>query len=225
MRPWQEIISRGSKSLHSQIGYGARQSYGARPALLIIDVTRSFVGSTPQPIEEAVKEYSSSCGEIGWAALPHIQKLQEASRSRGVPVIFTTMDPVARQFALGPTKHARPKKDIDWRAEDIPEPIKPLPSELVIRRLKASAFFGTSLATCLKGIGIDSLLVTGATTSGCVRASVVDGISHGFPCFVVEECTFDRFEQSHLMSLFDMNAKYADVITLDEALEYLSTLK
>ena len=69
---------------------------------------------------------------------------------------------------------------------------------------------------------IDSLLITGATTSGCVRASVVDAFSHGYKCFIVEECTFDRFELSHLVNLFDMNAKYADVISLEEALTYLN---
>jgi nicotinamidase-related amidase len=119
---------------------------------------------------------------------------------------------------------SKPKEVVDPKAEEIPEPIAPLPSELVIRKIKASAFFETPLLTYLQYMGIDSLLITGATTSGCVRASVVDAISYGFRCFVVEECVFDRFELSHLVNLFDMNTKYADVISLEEALKYIAKL-
>ena len=113
---------------------------------------------------------------------------------------------------------------VDSEEEDIPAPITPLPSEVVIQKTKASAFFDTPLARCLRERKIDTLLVTGTTTSGCVRASVVDAFSLGFRCFVVEECTFDRFELSHLVNLFDMNAKYADVISLDEALKYVTSI-
>ena len=77
------------------------------------------------------------------------------------------------------------------------------------------------MLSCLRSMGVDSLLIAGCTTSGCVRASVVDAFSYGYRCFVVEDCVFDRFELSHLVNLFDMNAKYADVITLDEALKYV----
>ncbi len=73
-------------------------------------------------------------------------------------------------------------------------------------------------------MGIDSLIITGCVTSGCVRATVVDAFSYGYSCFVVEQCTFDRFHLSHLVNLFDMNVKYADVILLDEAIEYVSKL-
>ena len=99
--------------------------------------------------------------------------------------------------------------------------IKPLPSELVIKKTKASAFFGTPLREVLHDLNIDSLLICGTTTSGCVRASIVDAFSHGLRCFLVEECAFDRFELSHLVNLWDINAKYADVITLDEAIGHI----
>jgi maleamate amidohydrolase len=112
----------------------------------------------------------------------------------------------------------------DPRAGDIPEPIAPQPQDLVISKPKASAFFSTPLELCLHNMGIDSLIVAGTTTSGCVRASVVDGHSLGFTCFVVEECCFDRFEISHLASLFDLNAKYATVVPLVEATDYLSEM-
>lgn len=94
----------------------------------------------------------------------------------------------------------------------------------MIKKTKASGFFGTPLLSALRHLKCDSLLVAGTTTSGCVRASVVDAISYDFPCFVVEECVFDRFELSHLVNLWDMNAKYADVITLQEAIAHVEGL-
>ena len=95
----------------------------------------------------------------------------------------------------------------------------------MIAKCKASVFFGTPLLSCLRALEIESLLIAGCTTSGCVQATVVDAFSYGFSCFVVEECVFDRFELSHLVSLFGMNAKYADVITLDEALNHINNVK
>ena len=87
----------------------------------------------------------------------------------------------------------------------------------MIKKTKASAFFGTPLREVLHDLNVDSLFVCGTTTSGCVRATIVDAFSHGLKCFLVEEGTFDRFELSHLVNLWDINAKYADVITVDEA--------
>jgi nicotinamidase-related amidase len=140
--------------------------------------------------------------------------------------IFTTNDLIAMRFAWGVSKRSGGplEKFEDLQASEIAEEIKPLPSELIIKKAKASAFFGTPLVSVLHNQKIDSLLIAGTTTSGCVRASVVDAFSYKFPCFVVEECTFDRFELSHLVSLWDMNAKYADVITLSEVLDFISSL-
>ena len=109
-------------------------------------------------------------------------------------------------------------------AWEIAEEIKPLPSEPVIRKTKASGFLFTPLAPTLHMMQADCLVVVGTSTSGCVRATVVDGMSYKYDVFVVEECTFDRFELSHLVSLWDMNAKYADVISIGEALDYLDCL-
>ena len=90
---------------------------------------------------------------------------------------------------------------------------------------RASAFFGTHLITYLLSKGVDSLLVAGTTTCGCVRGTVLDGYSYGFPVFVVEECVFDRSRTSHLVNLYEMNSKYATVIELAEALNYVEGLK
>jgi len=107
----------------------------------------------------------------------------------------------------------------------IPDMIGPRPGELVIQKTKPSGFFGTPLASYLIGLGVDTVLVTGTTTSGCVRATVIDAFSHNFRTLVVEEAVFDRGELSHKINLFDMHSKYADVISMEEAKRYLRSAK
>lgn len=225
MRRWQTVFTEADLRVLQESGFGVPQKFGKKPALVIIDVTRSFIGSTRQAVAESIKEYKTSCGDAGWVALDSISSLLLACRQRHVPVLFTTADPVIRHFISGATKQSQPTPTVDTNSQDIPESIAPLPSEVVIRKPKASAFFGTPLLAYLQYMGIDTLLIVGTTTSGCVRATVVDAFSHGFTCFVVEEATFDRFELSHLVNLFDMNAKYGTVITLKEALDYVRNLK
>ena len=102
--------------------------------------------------------------------------------------------------------------------------IKPLQGEFIVRKARASAFFGTHLITYLVNKGVDCLFVTGTSTCGCVRGTVLDGYSYGFPVFLVEECVFDRSRTSHLVNLFEMNSKYATVISLADALGYVEGL-
>lgn len=224
MRRWEAVFSEADRALVQKTSFGKRQAFGKRPALIIIDVNRAFTGSQSRPILDSVEEYYTSCGEAAWQSLKHIQRLLAVCRGKNVPVVYTTNDAVARRFCWGPTKSSDPAEKMDPRGQDIAEAISPLPSELVIKKTKASGFFGTPLLSALRHLKCDSLLVAGTTTSGCVRASVVDAISYDFPCFVVEECVFDRFELSHLVNLWDMNAKYADVITLQEAIAHVEGL-
>lgn len=223
MRKWEAIFSDADRALVQKAHFDQRQAFGKKPALLIIDVNRAFVGSQPKPILESVEEYHTSCGETGWTAVKHIQKLLQSCRAKEVTVIFTTNDPLSQRFSWGPTKSAH-LGELDLESQEIADAIKPLPSEIVIRKTKASALFGTPLISMLHNLKIDCLLIAGTTTSGCVRATVVDAFSYKFPCFVVEECTFDRFELSHLVNLWDMNLKYADVITLGQALDFIASL-
>ncbi|MDP2730675.1 MAG: isochorismatase family protein [Dehalococcoidales bacterium] len=226
MRKWEAVFSDADRELRQKTHFGRKQPFGTRPALIIIDVNNAFVGSQPKPVLESVEEYRTSCGEAGWAAIEYIKRLLLACRAKKVPVIFTTGDPITAQFSWGATKATKsPRLDkSSLEGQEIADEIKPLPSEFIVKKTKASAFHGTSLLTVLHNLKADCLLVAGTTTSGCVRASVVDAFSYGFPCFVVEEGTFDRFELSHLVNLWDMDAKYADVITLDEALEHIAKL-
>jgi nicotinamidase-related amidase len=119
--------------------------------------------------------------------------------------------------ALAPTEVSRAI------GNDFPELITPQPSDIVIQKDKPSAFFGTPLLSYLIALGVDGLLVCGTTTSGCVRASVLDAFSYNIPLAVVEECTFDRGEVSHKINLFDMQAKYADVVSLADTLAFIRT--
>ena len=214
MRRWEAIFSELDREVLRKAGFGIKQQFGKRPALLIIDVNKAFVGSGPRPILDSLEESNTSCGASAWEAIGHIKTLLGICREKKVPVFFTTLDIETVQTCGGPTK-AIDKFDLDL--QEIADPIKPLPSELVIKKTKASGFFHTPLLSCLNNLQADCLLIAGVSTSGCVRATVIDAFSYNFPVFVVEECTFDRFELSHLVNLWDMNAKYASVITMEEA--------
>jgi nicotinamidase-related amidase len=109
-----------------------------------------------------------------------------------------------------------------WRRQyEIMEQVAPIAGEAVLRKTAPSAFWGTPLVAHLNQLRVDTLLVAGETTSGCVRASVVDGCSYRYKMIVVEECVFDRHEACHAINLFDMHQKYADVVSLEAALDYL----
>ncbi|MBI4284960.1 MAG: isochorismatase family protein [Chloroflexi bacterium] len=223
MRRWEAIYTEADRIVAEKGGFGRRQAFGQRPAFLIIDVIRSFIGSTPEPVVKSVDEYGTSCGEVGWQAVGNIRKLLDVCRANDVPTVYTVLDLAAcRWSGLSATKQGIPAYLLEERANQVPDAIAPLPSELVVPKVRASGFYATPLDICLRARGIDSLLIAGTTTSGCVRATVVDALSCGYKCFLVEECTFDRFELSHLVNLFDINAKYADVITLDEAIKYVT---
>lgn len=225
MRRWEEIFPETDREVLRQTGFGTKQEFGKTPALPIIDVVRRAIGSKPMPAIKSIQEFKRSCGEAGWKALPNIQKLLSSCRSGGMPIVYTMGDSGTR--AVYPTPRVKGwtlAEDTNPAGLEFPDAIAPLPSELVVRKPVPDAFFGTSLAMCLHAKGVDTLLVTGTATSNCVRATVFGGHANGFKCFLVEECTFDRFELSHLVNLFDMNAKVADVITLDEALRYVAEI-
>ncbi len=129
-------------------------------------------------------------------------------------------------------KNSRSREDLSVvraqataKGNDIVREIAPQPHEFLIRKAKPSAFHGTALLGYLIDLGIDTLIVTGTTTSGCVRASVLDAFSQNYKITIVEECTFDRFESSHAINLFDMQSKYCDVLPLDEVTAYLTSVE
>jgi nicotinamidase-related amidase len=224
MKEWQEFFPEEERKIYEKAGYAGRQSFGRNPALLIIDVILGFTGTKPMEIMEAIEEFPTSCGKVAWEALPNIRKLLNACREAEIPVVYSTSDPEFKAAFGNATKRAVDSSDYDRLPMEFPEMIKPLQGEFIVRKARASAFFGTHLITYLVNKGVDCLFVTGTSTCGCVRGTVLDGYSYGFPVFLVEECVFDRSRTSHLVNLFEMNSKYATVISLADALGYVEGL-
>lgn len=229
MIDYEQFLSERDKLVFEKSGHGKRVGFGARPVILLIDVNYAFCGEKSAPILESIETYHNSCGEEAWAGIAAIESLLSAGRAKHVPVIYTTGfdQPIAGKFGLGRWNDKVPGEadDINERANEIVWPIAPRSHDIVIRKTMPSAFFATNLASYLVYLAADTILVCGTTTSGCVRATVVDGFSHNYRMIVVEEGTFDRGQASHAINLFDMDMKYADVEPLDSVLSYLDGLE
>jgi nicotinamidase-related amidase len=234
-RVWDQYITAKDRAVYEASGYGARTGFGARPAVLVVDVNYAFTGDRDRPILESIKTWRNSCGDAGWAAIPPTQRLLAAARDRQIPVFFSTgIDSRPDGFDRGGWAHKnnRSREDLPAaraaspvRGNDIVREIAPQPHEILIEKIKPSAFHGTPLLGYLIDLGIDTLIVSGTTTSGCVRASVLDAFSQNYKITIVEECTFDRFESSHAINLFDMHCKYCDVLPLEDVTAYFETLE
>ena len=227
MRWWEEVFTPEERSVYEGTYKGQRQAHGQRPALLVVDVVRAFCGKSGQSRGESIGAWPTSCGPSAWQAMPYIQRLLEAARRAGVPVVYTTAQPGADRVYGGTVKgeSSTMGSPMAWPgAQEIPAEIAPMEGELILAKPKASAFFGTPLLAYLHRNRVDCLIICGTTTSGCVRATVVDGFSWGYAVFVPEEAVFDRATLSHAVNLFEMNAKYADVMTVDEAVGWLDGL-
>jgi nicotinamidase-related amidase len=229
MRVWDKFLTEEDKKVFEASGYGSRGGFAKRPAVIVVDVNYAFTGEHSEPILESIKKWRNSCGSAGWDAIPHIRSLVTSARENRIPVFYSTgTDPREDRFDRGAWsfKNRRNKEDRNTvvagvRGNDIVKEIAPAPFEFLIEKLKPSVFFGTPLIGYLTELNVDTLLVCGTTTSGCVRATVLDAFNLNYHISIVEECTFDRFESSHAINLFDMNAKYADVIGVDEATDYM----
>jgi nicotinamidase-related amidase len=229
-RIWDKFLTKKDKTAINASGFGALSGFGKRPALLIVDVSYGFTGDTPgEPLVESTKRWHNSCGEVSWIAIPVIKSLAEAFRRKRLPVIYTTGQTRDDNWDAGSWswKNAR-QNDHPVRGNrhgnDIVDEIAPQPQDIVVLKQKASGFFGSNLQSYLVLLGCDSVIVTGATTSGCVRATVIDAFSNNYRVAVAEEGCFDRSEVSHAINLFDMNAKYADVVPASAIMAYIDTL-
>lgn len=228
---WNRFLTERDKAVLRAAGYGVRGGFGERPALLVIDVSYAFCGDRPEPILESIKRWPNSCGEDSWIAIPRIKTLIGAAHNKGMPVIYTTGVRRDDQWDAGSwswknsrdTEHP-PLGIRNRNGNDIIDEIAPAPQDIVVLKQKPSGFFGTNLLSYLILLGCDSVIVAGTTTSGCVRATVIDAFSNNFRVAVVEDACFDRAQASHAIALFDMNAKYADVVKVDEVVEFFTSL-
>jgi maleamate amidohydrolase len=228
-RVWDRFLSERDRT-HRPTQPPRPPRFGERPALLLIDLYRWVFGDQPEPVLEAMKTWPGSCGLEAWESLPHLQKLLAAAREARIPVIHTTgfNDDTIRQWAKGSSTRAAQRDeaaaDRYRRRNEIVDEVAPIEGELVIHKSSPSAFWGSPLLGHLIDHGIDTIIVGGESTSGCVRASVVDGCTNRYKMIVVEECVFDRTEAAHAIDLFTMNQKYADVVPLETVLPYLDRI-
>jgi maleamate amidohydrolase len=222
MRPWNGVITDEEERRYQAAGFGRPGSAGLRPGLLIIDVQYRTVGTDRKPYWEAIKEYPTACGEDGWRAVDHIRPLLAEFRKRGLPVLYPHVAPKNVDTDSGRLAEKVPAiMGIDAAGYRFVEEIAPVKGDVLLPKKHPSAFFGTPLVSHLIDLRVDTLFVTGCTTSGCVRSSVTDAFAYNFKVVVPEECVYDRSPTSHAVNLWDMNAKYSDVMPVAEAIAKL----
>jgi maleamate amidohydrolase len=205
---------REAEKYYSSIGFSHRTGFGDRPALLIIDCNHGC--SDP-----AVSSMAISMD----AEIKNIRRLLDLARAKAIPVVHTTVVYTDEHFRDGgwfikkiPTLEAlRPGSK---ESQIVPE-LAPRAGELVLEKRFPSGFYGTNLHSYLTTCQVDTVIVTGDSTSGCVRATVVDAVSSGFRVVIPRQCVADRVELTHVVNLFDMDAKYGDVMDVDDVVKAL----
>lgn len=202
----EKLADNYKKAYDNQLGFGQR------PALILVDFVRAYF-DPDCPLYAGVDD-----------ALASALRVRAAARTAGVPVFYTNVvygtdgadGGVFFRKAKVLENFVRGNPMGDWA-----DGVDPAPGEIVVSKQYPSAFFGTSLASTLHTMSVDTLIITGVTTSGCVRATCVDAMCHGFVPIVVAEACGDRHEAPHEANLFDMNAKYGDVVGEKETIAYL----
>jgi nicotinamidase-related amidase len=220
---WQDIVSPEVLQIYS--AYKRRIYVGASPALLAVDLYELVYRGGARPPAELAKSYPSSCGEYAHAAIEPTTQLFAAARAAGLPIFYSTSDLRAESRPSLVTATKRNKPPLDAADFAIRAEFKPQPQDVVIAKQRASVFFGTPLVAHLTQLGVQTLIICGESTSGCVRATAVDAYSHGYHVVLVEECCFDRSLLSHKVNLFDMHHKYCDVMHVADVLAHLGKLK
>ncbi len=216
---WKDVVD--ARALEVYRGYERDIAIGEKPALLVIDLYKLVYQGGAQPVHEIHREHRGSCGEYAWNAIAPTQRLFRSARAAGIPIIYSTDD---LQAKLRAQARGKSNRRFDEQSFVIKEEFTPQPGDLVITKQRASVFHGTPIISNLNELGVKSLIVCGESTSGCVRASVVDAVSYGYDTVVVEECTFDRHLLSHKISLFDLHHKYAGVVPIDDVIAHLDGL-
>jgi len=204
------------ESFYRNRGIGTRVGYGERPAIIVIDMLK------------ALTDPSMPLGADLDAEIASIKKLLDVARGKDVPIMFAAVafDPEYREAGVF-IKKIPSLRGLEYGTEgvEVDERLERRPNEAVVWKNYASVFFGTSFNSMLTVAGVDTLIITGCTTSGCVRATAVDACQHGLRAIVPKQCVGDRAEPPHLANLFDIDSKYGDVVELDEAIDYLEGLK
>lgn len=224
MKPWDDVISAEEQRAYAAAGFGRPSGLGQHPALLIIDVQYRTVGTQREEFWDAIKEFPTSCGNVGWAAVDALVPLVALFRQRGWPVMYPHVAPKqaydgGRLAEKVPAIMTIPQKGYEFVAE-----VAPHDGDVLIPKKHPSAFFGTAMCSHLIDKHVDTVIVAGCTTSGCVRGTVVDAFSLNFKVAVPQECVYDRSITSHKVNLFDIGQKYADVLPTAELIAQLNAI-
>jgi maleamate amidohydrolase len=204
-----------AREVYAKARLGESVTLGSRPAVLIVDFSCGFT------------DPECSLGSDMTEPVEATKHLLDAARPKGLPVIFTTIgyEPSLKDGGLWLQKApSLADLQIGGRWVEIDPRLEPRTDETIVLKKGASAFFGTNLASILISQQVDSVVLCGATTSGCIRATAIDLLQYGFPTLVPRECVADRAQAPHDANLFDINAKYADVVSLEEALDYVESV-
>jgi maleamate amidohydrolase len=204
-----------ARQAYERARLGGSLTLGERPAVLVVDFNCGFT------------EPECPVGADLTAEVEATRTLLDAARAKGLAVVFTTIgyEPHLKDAALWPEKGpALAELELGSHWVDVDPRLGRRDDEVVLVKKGASAFFGTNLASILIYQKVDTVILCGATTSGCVRASAIDLLQYGWPTLVPRECVGDRAQAPHEANLFDMQAKYADVVSLEEALGYLASV-
>ena len=214
MALWDGLIPESDIKMFAKAGHGALNGFGKKPAILVVDMTYAFVD-----------ERFPLGSPTGPAAAKAIKGLLEVARSKKVPIFYSTGSPSEKEVERGRWKSrgSHPLARAPEAHNVWPE-IAPEAEDGVIAKKKPSVFFGTPLQSYLTFLNIDTTIITGMVTSGCVRATVVDAFSNNYYVVIPEECVADRGDISHRISLFDMHMKYADVLPVSQVEDYLKNL-
>ena len=215
MAIWDDVIPEQERQLYAKGGMGqGRIGMGEKPGILVVDMTYGFVDSA----------FPLGYGETGWPAVAAIRRLLERARPLRVPVFYTLARPGEAACERGRWKGGGAVGNPgmrDPKANQIVQEIAPLPGEPAIAKTWPSAFAGTSLASYLIYHRIDTLIIAGMVTSGCVRGSAIDAFSYNYRVIVPQECVADRGQTSHKVALFEIHMKYGDVLPLEEVIVQL----
>jgi maleamate amidohydrolase len=204
-----------ARRVYAAARLGQAVTMGERPAVLVVDFSCGFT------------DPECALGSDLTAEVEATRRLLDAARAKGLPVIFTTIgyEPSLKDGGLWLQKvPSLGDLQVGGQWVEIDPRLDPQPDETIVLKKGASAFFGTNLAAILISQGIDSVVLCGATTSGCIRATAIDLLQHGFPTLVPRDCVGDRAQAPHEANLFDIQAKYADVVPLDDALAYVESV-
>ena len=222
---WESALTEVDRLVIEKGGYGQKRGFGKSPAFVIIDAQYNYIGEN-KPIEEQLDEWPSGGGENAWAAIEKIKELKDLATSKNIPIIYTRN--VQKRTINFDSFAVKAKRDntkyVDGNpASEIIKELAPSENDLVVDKSYASAFFGTPFISYLIKMGIDTLILVGGSTSGCVRATAVDAVTHNFNVAVIEDCTYDRIQLSHKAGLLDLWMKYCDVIKSEDVIRYFKS--